>query len=183
MAARGVLRSLLGAYLATEPGRLQFAYDALGKPRLVGDVTLASVHFSISHSDDRGLFGFVRAVGIGVDLERIRTDIEIDDLARRYFSPNEFQRLCSLSAHRRREAFYCGWTRKEAYLKGRGEGLSYGLDRVEVSFAPDEPAAILSAFDDPEVSRRWVLQHLSPAPGYVGAAAVEDHQPNRVQMF
>jgi 4'-phosphopantetheinyl transferase len=172
-AARGSLRSLLGAYLAIEPGRLQFVCDAFGKPHLAGELPLTSVNFSISHSNDWGLFGFVRGHKIGVDLERIRTEIEVEDLAKRYFSPNEFQRLCSLSADQRREAFYCGWTRKEAYLKGRGEGLSYGLDGVEVSLTPGEPVIILGASDDPNVSRKWTVQHLSPAPGYVGAAAVE----------
>ncbi len=173
VAARGSLRSLLGAYLAIEPDRLLFAYDALGKPRLAGEVHLTPMNFSVSHSDDRGLFGFVRGHKIGIDLERIRTEIEIEDLAKRYFSLNEFQRLHSLPADQRREAFYCGWTRKEAYLKGRGEGLSYGLDRVEVSLAPGEPAVILGSVDDPDASRHWTVQHLSPAPGYVGAVAVE----------
>jgi 4'-phosphopantetheinyl transferase len=173
VAARGSLRSLLGGYLAIEPGRLQFVCDAFGKPRLAGELRVTSVSFSVSHCDDLALFGFVRGHKIGVDLERIRTEIEVEDLAKRYFSPNEFQRLCSLSADQRREAFYCGWTRKEAYLKGRGEGLSYGLDGVEVSLTPDEPVIILGASDDPDVSRRWTVQHLSPAPGYVGAVAVE----------
>lgn len=173
VAARGSLRSLLGGYLAIEPDQLKFACDAFGKPRLAGEVPLISVSFSVSHCDDLALFGFVRSHKIGVDLERVRTEIEVEDLAERYFSPNEFQRLCSLPADQRREAFYCGWTRKEAYLKGRGEGLSYGLDSVEVSLGPGEPAVILGASDDPDVSGHWTVQHLSPAPGYVGAVAVE----------
>lgn len=173
VAARGSLRSLLGTYLSIEPNRLQFAYDAFGKPHLAGEAALASVNFSVSHSDDRGLFGFVRGHKIGVDLERVSTEIDFKDLAERYFSPNEFQVLWSLPADQRRMAFYCGWTRKEAYLKGQGVGLSYGLDRVEVSLAPDEPAMILRVADDPDASLRWVVQHLSPAPGYTGAAAVE----------
>lgn len=172
-AARGSLRSLLGAYLANEPDRLRFAYDAFGKPHLAGELPLTSVNFSISHSNDWGLFGFVRGHKIGVDLERISTDIDIESLARRYFSPAECQKLWSLPADQRRRAFYCGWTRKEAYLKGRGEGLSYELNQVEVSLAADEPAVVLGATDDPNVSRKWTVQHLSPAPGYVGAAAVE----------
>jgi 4'-phosphopantetheinyl transferase len=173
VAARAALRSLLGGYLSVEPDQLQFAYDIFGKPRLAGEVPLTSVSFSVSHSDDWGLFGFVRGHKIGVDLERISTGIDIEGLAKRYFSPNEFQKLWSLPAEQRREAFYCGWTRKEAYLKGRGEGLSYGLDRIEVSLAPGEPAILLGASDDPHVSRHWTVQHLSPAPGYVGAVAVE----------
>jgi 4'-phosphopantetheinyl transferase len=173
VAARGSLRSLLGAYLAIAPGQLRFAYNAFGKPHLAGAAIPHSVSFSVSHSDDRGLFGFVRGHSIGVDLESTRAEIDFEELAKRYFSPNEFQRLRSLPEGQRREAFYCGWTRKEAFLKGQGEGLFYGLERVEVSLASDEPAIILTASDHPDVCRHWTLQHLSPAPGYVGAAAVE----------
>jgi len=172
IATRGSLRILLGGYLTIEPDRLRFAYDPSGKPRLAGEETLTSIRFSVSHSDDLALFGFARGHKIGVDVERIRPDIGVEDLAARYFSPNEFKQLCSLPADQRREAFYCGWTRKEAYLKARGEGLSFPLDRVEVSLTPHEPV-ILKASSDPGVSRRWILQHLSPAPGYIGAAAVE----------
>jgi 4'-phosphopantetheinyl transferase len=131
------------------------------------------MRFSVSHSDDLALFGFARGHEIGVDVERIRPDIDIEDLAARYFSPNEFKKLRSLPADRQREAFYCGWTRKEAYLKGRGEGLSFPLDRVEVSLDPGETSMILKTSGDRGVSRRWIVQHLSPAPGYIGAAAVE----------
>jgi 4'-phosphopantetheinyl transferase len=173
IAARGALRSLLGAYLTIEPNRLQFAYDAFGKPHLAGEGPLASMRFSVSHSDDLALLGFARGHKIGVDVERIRPDIDFEDLAARYFSPNDFKKLRSLPANQQREAFYWGWTRKEAYLKGRGEGLSFPLDRVEVSLTPGEPAMILKASGDRGVSRRWIVQHLSPAPDYIGAAAVE----------
>ncbi len=173
VAARGSLRSLLGEYLRIEPDRLQFAYDAFGKPHLAGEEPLASMRFSVSHSEDLALFGFARGHTNGVDVERIRPDIDVEDLAARYFSPSEFQKLRALPADQQREAFYCGWTRKEAYLKARGEGLSFRLDRVEVSLTPGEPAMILKASGDRGVSRRWIVQHLSPAPGYIGAAAVE----------
>jgi 4'-phosphopantetheinyl transferase len=173
VAARGSLRSLLGKYLRIEPDRLQFAYNAFGKPHIVGEEPLTSMKFSVSHSDDLALFGFARGHELGVDVERIRPEIEVEDLAARYFSPNEFEKLRSLPADQQREAFYCGWTRKEAYLKARGEGLSFPLDRIEVSLTPDEPAMIRKVSGDPDVSRRWIVQHLSPAPRYVGAAAVE----------
>ncbi len=174
MSGRGTLRSLLGAYLAMEPNRLEFAYDTFGKPRLTRPTGKAAfISFSVSHCEDCGLLGFVRRHRIGVDLERIRLDLDVEDLARRFFSMNEFHKLCALPVDQRKEAFYCGWTRKEAYLKARGQGLSFGLDRVEVSLAPDEPAMILSAADDPDISQRWAVQHLLPRPGYVGAATVE----------
>lgn len=173
MGARASLRTLLGAYVGIEPGQLRFTYDRFGKPGLDGEAQARSVRFSVSHSAGLGLLGFVRGHRIGVDLEHVRADIDVEGLARNHFSSNEFQKLRPLSADRQLEAFFCCWTRKEAYLKGRGEGVSYGLDRVEVSLSPGEPAAVLHAFDDPDVSRHWTLEHLVPAPGYLGAAAVE----------
>jgi 4'-phosphopantetheinyl transferase len=173
MAARASLRSLLGAYVGIEPGRLRFTYDRFGKPGLGGEAHAVSVRFSVSHSVGLGLFGFVRRHRIGVDLEHIRAGIDIENLAKNHFSRNEFQKLRSLPPDRQVESFFCCWTRKEAYLKGRGEDMSYGLDDFEVSVSPGEPVAILRANDDPDVSRRWTLEHLTPEPGYPGAAAVE----------
>ncbi len=171
VAARGALRSLIGTYLSIGPDELQFAYDSSGKPRLANET--ASLGFNVSHSGDWALLGFTGIRKIGVDLERVREEIEFVDLAKRFFSPNEFQKLISFPADQQRQAFYCGWTRKEAFLKARGEGLSRGLDRVEVSLGPDGPAAIIEASDEVEASRAWTIQHLSPLPEYVGAAAVD----------
>ena len=169
--ARGWLRTLLGSYLSTRPGDLQFYYDGLGKPHLADES--AGINFNVSHSDEWGLFGFVLKHKIGVDLERIRTDLEVETLAQRFFSPNEFRNLRSLPADQRRMAFYCGWTRKEACLKALGKGLSYGLDRIEVTLAPDKPVTLIKMPDDLTAFRRWTIQHLAPLANYVGAAAVD----------
>lgn len=171
MAARGWLRTLLASYVSIQPEQLRFAYNDLGKPRLADES--AAVGFSVSHSDDCALLGFVRKHNIGVDLERVHEDIEFDVLAKRFFLPNEFKKLQSLPADQRLHSFYCAWTRKEAYLKARGEGLFQGLHRIEVSLLPDEPAKILSAADDAHASRNWMMKHLSPRQGYVGAVAVD----------
>ncbi len=172
-AARGLLRVLLGAYLELEPRSIRFTYDALGKPHLAHEAPPLSLNFNVSHSDELALFGFVREYRIGVDLERIDSEVDFGDLVERYFSVNEIQKLRALPPGERQEAFYRGWTRKEAYLKARGEGLSYPLERVEVSLAANEPAMILRADDDPFAAERWTIQSLSPAPGYIGTAAVE----------
>lgn len=171
--ARGSLRRLLGYYVAGAPDRLQFTYNAFGKPSLSGQTSEAVLNFSVSHSGDRALFGFARARRIGVDLEYIRADIDALGLAKRYFSPDEFRRLRRLPANEQCEAFYCAWTRKEAYLKACGESLSFGLERVEVSLIPAEPAMIRKVAGASNASEHWTLKHLSPAPNYLGAAAVE----------
>ena len=173
LVARGSLRFLLASYGAGAPDRLQFTYGVFGKPSLSNQTSKTILNFSVSHSEDQGLFGFARARRIGVDLEYVRLDVDALALAKRYFSPDEFRRLRRLPATERYQAFYCAWTRKEAYLKACGEGLSFGLDRVEVSFSPAEPAMIRAVAGAPNVSAAWTLKHLSPAPHYLGAAAVE----------
>ena len=173
LVARGSLRCLLGSYVAGAPDRLQFTYGVLGKPSLSNESSKTALNFSVSHSEDQALFGFARARRIGVDLEYVHPDIDALALAKRYFSPDEFWRLHRLPASRQNEAFYCAWTRKEAYLKACGEGLSFGLERVEVSFSPAEPPRIRAVAGVPNVSAAWTLKHLSPAPSYLGAVAVE----------
>jgi 4'-phosphopantetheinyl transferase len=172
---RGALRFLLGAYLAIEPREVEFAYDALGKPSLAGVGAQAALNFSVSHSGAQALLGFARGRRIGVDLERVSAEVDVLELAERYFSSNEFETLRSLTAEMQHEAFYCGWTRKEAYLKARGEGIFFGLERVEVSLVPGERAIIKKVSDDPNVSENWILEHLLSAPNYIGAVAAEGH--------
>ena len=172
---RGALRSLLGAYLAIEAREVEFAYGALGKPSLAGRGAQAALSFSVSHSGAQALLGFARGRRIGVDLERVSAGADVLELARRYFSSNEFEILRSLMPEMQHEAFYCAWTRKEAYLKARGEGIFFGLERVEVSLIPGERAIIKKVSDDPNVSENWILEHLLPAPNYIGAVAVEGH--------
>jgi len=172
-AVRALLRHLLGDYIGRDPGKVRFAYNAYGKPELA-DSSERIVNFSVSHSGDLGLFGFVRRCRIGVDIEHIRPDINMQQLAKRWFSKNEFEKLETLPPDQQLDAFFRCWTRKEAYLKGRGEGITHGLDRFEVTLGPSEPVTILHADDDADVSRRWTLEHLTPQPGYLGAAAVDD---------
>jgi 4'-phosphopantetheinyl transferase len=170
---RASLRCLLGNYLRLDPQLLRFAYDSYGKPRLSEEAHSVPLRFSVSHSSALALFGVVLHRNIGVDIEYMRSDVEVTDLAERFFSRREAGIIGRLSGELRLEAFFRCWTRKEAYLKALGQGLSYGLDRVEVTLTPDEPAVILRAADDLDVSKRWTLQDLAPAPGYFGAAAVE----------
>jgi 4'-phosphopantetheinyl transferase len=172
---RGALRSLLGAYLAIEPREVEFAYNTLGKPSLVGMGAQAALNFSVSHSGAQALLGFARGRRIGVDLERVSADTDVLELAERYFSSNEFETLRSLTTEMQHEAFYCGWTRKEAYLKARGEGIFFGLERVEVSLVRGERAIIKKVSDDPNASENWILEHFLPAPNYIGAVAAEGH--------
>jgi 4'-phosphopantetheinyl transferase len=171
--ARGVLRAILGGYLKRAPECLSFCYSSHGKPALAGESDGAAIRFSVSHSHGVALYAVTRGREVGIDLERIRSDLAIAEIAGRFFSRQEVAMLQTLPTEAQREAFFHCWTRKEAYLKARGEGLSLPLDQFDVSLAPGEPAAILGAQPDPSEASRWSLQELTPAPGYVAALAVK----------
>lgn len=171
--ARGALRDILGRYLHIASGQLRFSYDAYGKPALISAPGDDALRFNVTHSHGLALYAVARGREVGIDLERIRAGVEYEEIARRFFSPRENAELRACPARMRLDAFFSGWTRKEAYLKARGDGLSIPLDQFEVSLAPDEPARLLKVSGDRSESFRWSLQELSPDPGYVAALAVE----------
>ena len=171
--ARGVLRAILGLYLNRAPECLSFCYSSHGKPALAGDSDRDAIRFSVSHSHGVALYAVTRGRELGIDLERIRFDLAVAEIAERFFSRREVAMLRTLPAEVQRQAFFRCWTRKEAYIKARGEGLSLPLDQFDVSLAPGEPAAVLGTQRDPSEAARWSLLELDPAPGYVAALAVE----------
>lgn len=172
IAGRGLLRAVLARYLWAHPAELHFRYGLHGKPALAREAGRSALRFNVSHSEGLALLAVTRGREVGVDVERLRPDIE-DGIARRFFSPGEVARLGALPAGQRQAAFFACWTRKEAFVKARGEGLGLGLDTFDVTLAPEEPAALLRLDGDAGAPGRWSLQHLDPGPGYVGALAVE----------
>ena len=171
--ARGALRAILGRYLDVEPVRLGFTYDARGKPALAPPWGGETLRFNVAHSHELALYALTRERAVGIDVEYLRPVADLDDLAGRCFAPGENAVLRRLPAHQREEAFFACWTRKEAYVKAIGEGLTRPLDAFEVSLAPGEPARLLCVRDEPGEASRWSLHDLRPAPGYVGALAIE----------
>ncbi len=169
--ARGLLRTLLATYLQIAPEKLRLAYGEKGKPFL--EVSPKPISFNLAHSGGRAIYAFSANRELGVDLELIREDMTGEQIAKRFFSSYEIEVLNAVPATLRNEAFFNCWTRKEAYIKARGEGLSMPLDEFDVSLTPGEPAALLrNHVDDDEISR-WELLALPVAPGYVGALVVE----------
>ena len=108
---------------------------------------------------------------LGVDVEHIRVDFATEDIARRFFSPVEVETFNRLTKHEQVAAFFRCWTRKEAYIKAIGRGLSQPLDGFDVTLAPDESAALLRADEDD--ATRWTMSDLDVCPGYAAALAVE----------
>jgi 4'-phosphopantetheinyl transferase len=170
VAARGLLRRLLGRYLARPPESLRFSYGAYGKPSLDGAQDL---RFNLSHSHELALYAFARGRDVGVDVEHMRADFAGDDIAARFFSAREVSMLRALPAAARTRAFFNCWTRKEAYIKARGEGLSHPLDAFDVSLTPGEPAALLGTRGDPRELTRWSLHALDAGEAYAAALVVQ----------
>jgi 4'-phosphopantetheinyl transferase len=176
IAGRGALRVLLADYLGQRPEEVLFAYSNYGKPLLAPENNGSDLRFNLTHSHGLALLAVTRGRDLGVDVERLR-DMERDGepLAERFFSPRESAVLRSLPAQLRREAFFLCWTRKEAYIKAKGQGLSLPLDQFDVTLQPGEPAALLATQHDPDDARRWSMRSLLPEKGYVGALVVEGH--------
>jgi 4'-phosphopantetheinyl transferase len=171
--ARGALRAILGRYLNRAPEYVSFCYSSHGKPALAGSPDGNAIHFSVSHSHGVALYAVTRGREVGIDLERIRSDLAVAEIAERFFSRREIAMLRTLPAELQRQAFFRCWTHKEAYIKARGEGLSLPLDEFDVLFAPGEPDAALGTQRDPSEASRWSLRELTLAPGYSAALAVE----------
>jgi 4'-phosphopantetheinyl transferase len=169
---RGVLRMVLGRYLDRDPRRLRFCHGAHQKPALAHPGRDGSIRFNVAHSADLALVAVAWDREIGVDVERIRTGLAIDELAHHVFSPREVATLLSLTGAQRIRAFFDGWTRKEAYVKARGTGLARALTDFDVSLAPGEPARLLADRADPAETARWSLRDLPVGVGYAAALAI-----------
>jgi 4'-phosphopantetheinyl transferase len=179
--ARGLLRKLLAGYLGADAAELRFAYAEKGKPALEGSQR-SLLSFNLAHSHGRAIYAFSRSRELGVDLEFMREDFAGDKIAERFFSPVETVALQALPPELRQQAFFDCWTRKEAYIKARGDGLSMPLDEFDVSLAPGEAAALLRNHKEPAEVRRWTMRTITVAPGYVAALVVEG-QDWRLQSF
>ena len=152
----GVMRELLACYLQIQPGRIRYVYNEFGKPDISPEFG-KRLKFNLSHSGCLALIAIAADSSVGVDLEYVRAQPDYVEIARRFFSVAEVDHLMRLPDRLRAQAFFSCWTRTEAYVKACGEGLP-NLDR---------------ASNDISRTRRWSLYTLRPAPGYVGALAIE----------
>jgi 4'-phosphopantetheinyl transferase len=157
IAARGHLRELLGGMLGIPPAEVEFSYNPYGKPETAG------VQFNMSHSEWMALIAISRSRVVGVDVERKNRAFVDDRIPERFFSPAEVQALRALPEGQQTEAFFNCWTRKEAYVKARGLGLSLALDSFDVSLAPGEPARFLRGAEG------WEIETVSAPEGFAAA--------------
>ena len=166
---RGVLRQLLSQYLGTKPEEFKLSYGAYGKPALGGEHEESRLRFNMSHSHEMALFAFTEDRELGVDVEHIRTDFASEEVARRFFSRREVETFNALPQHDQVTGFFKCWTRKEAFIKVIGMGLSKPLDQFDVTL--EQPAALLWVSGDD--ASRWSLYDLEVGGDYAGALAVE----------
>jgi 4'-phosphopantetheinyl transferase len=166
----------MASYVGLPAADLKFSYAAKGKPSLSDSgVEGGSIKFNLAHSQDAVIYAFTRGREIGVDVEFVREDLADDEIAERFFSPAEVEALRALPKEVRSKGFFNCWTRKEAYIKALGEGLSMPLNAFDVSLAPGEPAALLRSREGPNDISRWSMYALPVKPGYIAALVVEGH--------
>ena len=170
IATRGILRSLIGKYLEINPAEISFQYSEFGKPGIANN---NSLQFNISHSQNIALFAFTEKFNIGIDVEFVNPNIEVKEIAARFFSTNEIKNLLALPEKQQTLGFFYCWTRKEAFIKAVGKGLSFPLDKFEVSLEPDKPAKLLAIDRQPKDVSKWSIYSLSPEPNFAGSLVIE----------
>jgi 4'-phosphopantetheinyl transferase len=165
--ARSILRLLVAQYLNTSARTIEFSYGPQGKPSLREN---SHLRFNLAHSGGLALYAFSldRELGIDLESERRFSNTENKEIVQTHFSREEQSEFYSLEPKLQDEAFYLGWTRKEAYLKARGEGLQIPLQSFDVSLTPEGPVTLRS--DD---AVRWAIQSFCPEPNFVAALVVE----------
>jgi 4'-phosphopantetheinyl transferase len=169
---RGLLRILLGKYLKQAGHEIEFVYGLHGKPALKVTNAEPRLHFNTSHSGDVAVFAVTHLGPVGVDIEQLRPATMREEIARKYFAPAEVQELLALPQEQRGRGFFNCWTRKEAFLKARGDGVFGGLSTFQVSLSSRD-ARLVAINGDVSQAARWTVSELPEVPEYAGAVAVE----------
>lgn len=171
-AARMILRILLGWYENIAPHQLNFHYNDYGKPFINNVHGKNHTHFNVSHSQNQALFAFSRADELGIDIEFMRPSFATVDIAKRYFSPDELTDLQYTPVEDRVISFYDCWTRKEAYIKAKGLGLSLALNSFSVDLLTDSRGNLRRSVYYPRDESAFTIQPLSCMHDYRAALAI-----------
>lgn len=171
--ARGMLRMVLGHYLGIAPAEVRFSRSQHGKPSLALAQQASRVQFNLSHTVGYVLVGVCLGRSLGVDVERLRTDVEVEDLAARFFSSAEKHAIRALPEGERRRAFFHCWTRKESLLKAWGGGLLLPLDTFDVSVRPRVERISLVTRPQAEQARGWRIFDVPVPEEFAAAVSVE----------
>ena len=169
----GVLRHLLGRYLSLDPARICFTYGDKGKAAVA---SADNLQFNLTHSGGIAAVAFATGCQLGMDAEHIRPVEEMQQIANHYFAAEEAAELMLLPESEREPAFFRCWTRKEAYIKAIGDGLSCALDSFQVTLLPNAPPRLIHIGGDRVAAEMWSLHDLGLAPGYAAALAYRDRE-------
>lgn len=180
--AHALLRDVLSRYLRIEPAAMEFTANAHGKP-LLEHACRAELAFNLSHSGEVSICAIATGNSVGADVERIRTLEDLSELAAASFSPRERVRLDKYAGAERCEAFFACWTRKEAYVKARGAGLSIALNSFDVDVDPHAAAGKFCEVSGLSGPNTWWWTNLPVAPSYVSAVVVENSPPRAVVLM
>ncbi len=170
---RGLLRQVLTKMAGLDIAGVEFDYCEHGKPSLAGHAGGENVAFNVSHSHGVVLVALTLGGRLGVDLEKIRPKLEWRSLAQHYFSAVEVRALDGYPGATGLKAFFTCWTRKEAFVKALGGGLSYGLKEFDVSIDPDEAYAALTIRRKEEDASRWLVKNIPVPDTHVAALAID----------
>lgn len=171
IAGRARLRSILGFYTGVPSKDIVFEYNKYGKPFLSRHVHANCLNFNVSHSHNLALFAIGHQKEIGIDVEKIQSQGATLDIARRYFSSHELNALLHAPLERKTTMFYNCWTRKEAYIKAKGQGLSIPLDSFAMDLTPSH-AALLFSKHFPDDKKIFSIYSFEPEKKYIAALAV-----------
>jgi len=173
--ARGRLRQLLGERLGVAPAAVELVTTKYGKPSLGARYGTSDLAFNLSHSGSLAVYAFTGRRTVGVDIEHIREIPDAEGLATRFFSPREAEAFRAVAASSRRDlTFLACWTRKEAFVKAIGEGLSHPLDAFDVTIDPEAPARITRVGAETAGPLGWAMASFQPRDGYIGAVVYPD---------
>lgn len=173
IASHGILRNILSRYLGQSPEKIRYSANAHGKPHLIDSNRGVDLRYNFSHSQDMAVYAIAVDREVGIDVEHPGRSGQTLEIAARFFAPVEAAAIGELPERLRKKAFFACWTRKEAYLKAKGSGLSAPLDQFAVSVHPEAPPALLHAKWNSSAHLKWTLFDIDPGGGYMAAVAVE----------
>ncbi len=178
IAARGILRQLLGNYLQIKSDLVIFEYSSRGKPQIVSSLNQDNLQFNVSHSQDWDLYGFNYQRIIGVDLEYIKDNIDYKQLAKRFFRTQELQLINSYPAREQKTIFFQLWTAKEAYLKATGDGLAESLDTIQFTLNNNSKLNLVAIKQAQQQASHWLIDNFIPQDNFIATIAVENRSTN-----
>ena len=171
--SRGLLRKVLSHVLKQAATEFQFEYTESKKPYLLQKYFDQTLSFNISHSHGQALVAVSLNRNIGIDIEKIRAEVEYEKLALRFFSAAEHHQLMQIPADERARSFFAIWTRKEAFVKAIGKGIAFGLSEFDVNISPEEPPVMLATRWNPEDVSLWSMATIDTENNFMATLATD----------